>query len=388
MRYTVPETLYVFIKGPCPEDVINRLIARGIPFGGYHKEDEFSASFFISGKHISILDKIAHQTQCEVEIRSRTGFGPVFMKFKKRAGFIVAVIILTICACFLQNRIWFLKVTGNTTIHEDAILRMLEEQEVGFGTAFGSIDMELLRNGILGSIPQLDYFTINTSGGFAEVVVRERSVLPITASQMGPKNLVSTTDGIIESVTVTAGTALVSVGDVVTEGQILISGVTDLEQVTVLSEAEGEVFARTFPRCGALREDLFVNKAYTGREKRCISFSFGKNTINFFKTSGISYDNYDKMTCNNKLTLPGGYELPISLTVSVFREYIPQKEPLDGRLSEQLLLRSLRTHVTECMHSGQILREELTLSRKQGCYSLTGLMECREEIGRSVEIKE
>lgn len=367
---------------------MSRLSAQGIPFRNYRKEDEFSATFSVSGKYISVIKKAALATQCDMEILSCCGLKPLLFRIKKRIVMIFLLMLLTLFSYLLQNRIWFLEVTGNALIHEDEILRLLDERNVRFGTAFDHIDMEFLRNEILGQIPELDYITINTNGGFAEVVVRERRQPPVSVSDIGPRNLLAARDGIVESVTVTEGTPLIAPGNIVTKGQILISGISDLERVTVLTGAEGEIIARTFPQCSALLEGNRPVKTYTGKEKHGISISFGKNTINFFKTSGISYDDYDKMTHRITLTLPGGYELPLALNVSVFREYTLEEQTLNKQEATLMMLQSLRLNVSKNMTAGEILQEKLSLSRKQGCYLLTGLMECREEIGRSVEIKD
>ena len=67
-----------------------------------------------------------------------------------------------------------------------------------------------------------------------------------------------------------------------------------------------------------------MEKIYTGRETVGYSITIGKKTLNFYKTSGISYDNYDKIMESSVLTLPGGYAFPVSVTKICFREYTLQ----------------------------------------------------------------
>ena len=87
---------------------------------------------------------------------------------------------------------------------------------------------------------------MNVEGCEAVVVVRQREEKPQVGKSAAPANILAEKAGIITEVTATGGTPQVKTGDLVTSGQLLISGVTNLDTTLMLSRAEGEVYARTW----------------------------------------------------------------------------------------------------------------------------------------------
>jgi similar to stage IV sporulation protein len=305
-----------------------------------------------------------------------------------RVGYLSVLLIMILLAFRLQSHIWFLQVTGNETVSTEKILWTLEENGIGFFTDISKLDMNQVKNQLLTALPELGFLTINTQGGVATVLVRERAEKPVIQDSAAPANIVARKSGLITEVITTGGTAQVKAGDIVTEGQLLISGVTNLEKTLLLSRAEGEVYGRTWARIAAVLPDTETKKVYTGEKTRKISLTFGKNTINFYKTSGISYPNYDKMTVRKTLTLPGGYSLPVSLTVNTFLAYDPVELPIEETRAEALLRAAVQRQIQQTLTAGSMVSERLSLMAEDSLYRLSGVVECQEEIGTVVEIQD
>ena len=378
----------VKITGACPEDCLTRITGQGIRFRDYVKKDVLTAEFTLALSDLKDLEAAAKKTMCEVEVLKIYGCLPSLRAMGPRLAYLGLLVGVVLLVFWIQGHIFFLEVEGNTTIPEEEILRILEGNGIGFWTRADELEMNLLKNQILSEIPELGWITINNEGPMATVVVRQREEKPVASEDVAPANILSNQSGVIEDVTVTGGTAQVKKGDVVTAGQLLISGVTNLDKTLLLTRAEGEVIARTFGRKTAVLLDSVTEKCYTGRETTGISVTFGKNTINFYKTSGISYDNYDKMTVRKTLTLPGGYELPLCLTIATFREYETVLVPMEEDAAQVLLTEGVRRDTEGKLSAGMILDMRLRMQQSEALYTMTGIVECRENIGVSVEIKD
>lgn len=376
------------ITGACPEDCLYRMTMEGIRFRDYCKTDMLTAELTVPLRDLNTATSCAKKTMCEMKILGISGLFPGLKAMGTRIGYLFVLVFLLILVFWIQGHIFFLEVEGNTTISDEEILQILEESGVGFFTKTSEIDLNVLKNEILGQIPRLGWITINTEGPIATVMVREREEKPVAVENQAPGNVLAAKGGIIEDVTVTGGTAQVRLGDVVTEGQLLISGVTNLDKTLLLSHAEGEVTARTFTRKKAILEESIQEKSYTGEEITRFSITFGKKTINLYKTSGISYDNYDKMTVRKTLTLPGDYALPVTVTVTVFREYEQAEKLLAEQDAEEFLEEAVRRDMEAKLSAGMILDLHLQCKMQEGLYVGSGIAECREDIGVSVEIKE
>ena len=376
------------LTGACPEDCLTYLTRQGIRFRDYEKKDPLTATVTLGLRDLGQAQAAAKKTMCELKIISVSGIVPGLRAMGLRCLYPLVLALLVLLVFWLQTHILFFEVEGNTTIPAERILAVLEDNGIGFWTSTRNLKINLLKNQVLADIPELEFITINTQGPFATVLVRQRHEKPETKKNSAPANLIAAKGGIIEAVTVTGGSAQVKAGDVVTRGQLLISGVTNLDKILLLSRGEGEVTARTFIRKTAVLGNTQNQKQYTGRERTCFSITFGKNTINFYKTSGISYDNYDRMTVRKPLTLPGGYTLPVSVNVISLREYTLCQVPLDETSAEVLLSEAVCRDTQESLLAGMILETRTRLRQDANAFYLSGILECREDIGQLVEIQD
>ena len=298
-------TVRLRVTGACPEDILTGLAAAGVRFRDYRREDDLTACLTISGEALREARQIGKKTMCQIEVVETSGMLPTLQAMGWRLLLPVWLGLLTVFVFWLQGHTLFFRVSGNTTIPDQVILETLESCGVGFFTPMDSIDLNLLKNRMLSQLPNLRFVTVNTHGGVAEVIVREREEKPVISGSAAPANILAAKDGLITSVTVTGGTPEVRPGDLVTKGEVLVSGVTNLDKTVMVTRAEGEVYARTWNPVEAVLPEEMTYKQATGRETRVFAVTFGKKQINFYKTSGISYGNYDKMTTVKPLTLPG-----------------------------------------------------------------------------------
>ena len=147
---------------------------------------------------------------------------------------------------------------------EERILRALEQQGVGIGTFGLSFNGEDLRNHILREIPELSWIAVNVSGCRANVQVRERVLPPELIQDRVPANVVARRAGLVLKVRALDGVASVLPGTSVTKGQLLISGVEDLETLGARVLASlGSVQARTWYELSAEIPLTAQEKQYT-----------------------------------------------------------------------------------------------------------------------------
>ncbi len=381
-------TAVIEITGACPEDLLCRLADQGVRFRDYRKQDMLTARLRIPLEDLETAKAAARRTMCDLEVLSTDGFLPTLGAMRFRLLLPVVLALLLGLVWWLQGHILFFQVAGNETLPAQTVLEGLEQCGVSFFTPWDRLDLNLLKNQMLSRVPELGFVTVNQRGCVAEVEVRPREEKPVLSEGAGPANILAAKAGLITSVTVTGGTAQVKPGQLVTEGQLLISGVTDLDQTVMLSRARGEVYARTWERIQAVTPRSVTEKHPTGRKTTVYGLTLGKKTIKFCKTSGISYRNYDKMTSVKPLTLPGGYQLPLALDVTVFREYEPETAELPEPQAQELLTAAVRRQLAGTMVAGELLNLKSTVARMDDRYVLTGTAECQQEIGVAAEIKD
>ena len=377
------------IRAECafPERVLNLCSVRGLAFWDLEWESDTAFTCRISRQDFGVLRQTAGNLACEITVLRREGAPYFLQRFRHRQALLTGAVGLVFLMLVGSFFVWDFEITGNETVPEERILRALEAQGVGIGSFGLSLDGEDIRNHVLLEIPELSWVAVNVSGCRAKVQVRERVVPPELIRDKEPTNVVARRAGLVLEVHALDGVACVLPGSSVTEGQLLISGVEDLETLGArVLAGMGSVQARTWYTLKTALPLSGSEKQYTGKEKTGVSLIFGKQRVKFFSNSSIEGAKYDKIT-NNYSGSVLGIPLPVKLGVETWRFYETKPLRLDPvraeKLGEQILTEQLQTMVEPY---GRI-RSTLCSSRQTGnTLEVTLTAECVEEIGETVPI--
>lgn len=284
------------------------------------------------------------------------------------------VLILGILTVLLPTRLLFFRVEGNGDVPARLILEEAKEAGVFFGASRRDVRSEQVKNHLLYAIPELRWAGVNTNGCIATITVSVRDTGEEPEEEL-PGDIVAVTDALVTEVVPQAGTALVSPGQAVQEGQMLISGMTDLGISTRADRAEGEVYGLTRRSVTAVLPEKTVIKAETGVVVRKFSLLIGKKRVNFSNDSGILHGTCGKMRTVNYLSLPGGFQLPVALVTEEYE--LGDSAPVLRADASSELADQARRLVLEQMTAGTIEGETLTFDGT----TLTAVFDCREMIG-------
>ena len=383
-------TVSVTVESGFPERVLNLCSAHEIAFWDMEWHSPTCFSFKLKRSHYLQLRRLAKKLDCEITVGEKTGM-PFFVgRFRRRyvllAGLALALALVTFGSFF----VWDFEIEGNETVSDERILRALEAEGVTYGTFGLGIHPETLKNHILLEIPELSWLTVNVNGFRATVIVRERALPPEVRDEHTNANIVADKDGLVTLVQLYNGHAEVMKGSTVTEGQLLISGVADIDERGVyFTRGEGKIYARTWYDLTARVPKVIAEKAPTGREKQIFTLILGKQRIKITPNSSISYADYDKITKNMKLRLPGGVSLPVILEHTTAREYERVERAISAEEAGQRAEGDLQRRLHDAMHEdGEVLHSTLEAKDSGDVYEITLYAECEEQIGRTVEFAE
>ena len=378
----------VRVESGFPERVLNLCAARQIPFWDLRWETPLSFTFTMTRRSFRELRRYGDRLGAEMRVVGKEGLPFFARRFRRRY---VLVTGLGLCALLLLAGsffIWDIRIEGNVAVSDEEILRALDRHGVGMGTYAFSVQSEALRNQILLEIPELSYIAVNVSGSRAYVQVRERTPKPELVNKRQPGNTVAARDGLVTAVQPYDGEKAVLPGTMVREGQLLISGVTDdIQAGTRFLRGMGKVYARTWYTLRCQVPGTVRQKAYTGEEHTRYAICWGTRRINFYNNSSIPWGDCDKIVTRTKLTLPGGIALPITVVKETYRCYEEQTVERSQREAEELAYAVLEAALTGGMDEGEVERESLTAVPWGEDFLVELSAECREQIGRFVEIE-
>ena len=355
--------------------------AMGITLMQVQRISELVIRFSVSQKDYPKLEHYCKKYGNTLKICGRNGILHNIAGLLRRPLLMTGLLFLIVLTYFLPSRILFIQVDGNHRTSVHSILSAAEKNGVRFGMSRRKIVSEAIKNEILSEVPSLSWLGINTTGCVATISVREKPV-PEDIPESGPIcSIVAGRDGIIQSVTALQGKALCVPGQAVRQGEVLISGYTDCGQVLRAESARGEVYALTQRYYHGIMP-LCVQKILDfGNTRRSVSLVIGKKRINLWKDSGIWGTSCGRMYKEYIMTLPGGFQLPVSIAIDELAQgqTIPYQIPEEA--AENFLLQCAAERISNQMTAGCIHREAHTISRGGDWLYLEGDFLCLEMIG-------
>ena len=375
------------VESVFPERVLNLCGARDLAFWDLEWESATTFTCRVSQRDYRALRQAAEKLACTLTIVRQEGAPFFLMRFRHRQALWIGLVGCGFALFLGSFFIWDFQVEGNEAVPTERILRSLEQHGVGLGTFGLSLDGEAIRNQVLLDIPELCWITVNVSGCRAQVQVRERVAVPEMVNEKEPANVVARRAGLILDIDAMDGVAAVLPGTSVTQGQLLISGVEDLDTfgARVLA-GMGKVQARTWYTLTTDIPLTGAEKQYTGREKTAHSLIFGKQRLKFFSNGSIEGAKYDKITKRTSWSALG-IPLPVTLVTETYRFYETAPAALEAAQAEELGERILTEQLRTMVEPYGTISSTLCSSKQRGdTLTVTLLAECVEEIGKSVPI--
>lgn len=260
----------------------------------------------------------------DVRVVRRGGLPAVLYRYRRRLGLAVGTLLAALVLTVSAHTVWDVRVEGGDGETE----QLLSACGLRVGTWIPSLDIDAVESRVLTESDSVAWVSVNMKGCVAYVQVRPL-LRPESARLTETTNLVAACDGVIDSVRLIAGEVVVSPGELVRAGQLLVAGVRDSDtQGYTTAAAQGEVLARVEDTiCVQLPREI-SQKVYG--ETQILQknlFFFGKS-IKITKKTGIIEGNCDTIKRIEQIRLPGGAQLPLAVETTVAQSYEMQSVTL------------------------------------------------------------
>lgn len=368
------------LKSADTSGFLDRLSASGVTCEHARVVDDLTICFQVCGKHMRITVDLAKRLGFDLKTLAVSGPIQLLHLAKRRAALLLGIIVAVILTIFIPTRILFVEIEGNTTLDKQHIMEQAELVGIYFGAARKSVRSEKIKNGLLQAVPELKWAGINTYGCRAVISVTEREHTDLQQFQGNVvQGLYAVRDGIISELTVTRGTPLCRTGQAVSAGQLLISGYTDCGLLIRAEQAQGIVKAVTHHKIDALVAGYSPCHSNAADKHSRWSVQFGKKRIKLYNSSGNLALGCGKINETFHLTLPGGFQLPVSVvkeTILIYKDGGVQNIP-----NESVIEGLACNYIVSDMVNGKILSTEMCISADEDIIKLTGRATCEELIG-------
>lgn len=384
------------VCGPFPERFINLCAQRKLTFWGVEWLDEQNLKLTLLRRNLRAAEDLARRAGCDVVVEQWAGMPAFLLRFRKRYAFLLGLSLSVLSICLLSNFVLTIEVTGNERVPDAVILSQVRRLGLCNGVYGPKLDTKQIALDTQLALEDLSWVSVNLYGTRAQVVVRERVEPPELLEKDGVSDLVAGAGGLILRVDAVEGQAKVKAGDMVTPGDVLISGTvtmegpqySDVPPQYLYVRAAGTVWARTWRTVSAAIPIETTVKKYTGEEKKRWSMTIFERRINFYANGSISWENYDKISKTNCAVLPGGQRLPFFLTRETVKRWMPGRMQVDPTAAQELLEAQLTQKLEQLVgEDGQVITVDWSAHISGGLLTVTGVAECEEQIGRATTVQ-
>ena len=317
----------------------------------------------------------------------QTGGLPVYLwSFRKRVGLILGILSAATVITAGSLVLWNVRIVGCETVSVQEARELLTSEGIEVGGFIPPIDAKVSASRIVLRDPRIAYVAINIIGTVCEVQVTEAKFADDTKEKY-PADIVAAYDGLIERVELYDGQTMVTHGEAVRKGQVLISGLCESgEGVWRLESASGVVIAkveREFCVEVPLTEEVTVQTRAEPIERSLIFF---KKSIKLSKSSSIFPSTYGTIVKKEEWALPGGITLPIALQTVSRVGYETVVRHRTYAEAEALAEAKMESLVANALQDAQLLTLTQTMEHTETGVRLTWQVYCLMDIGESLPL--
>ena len=398
MKINLLERIANYLYGYCRVRIdgysaraLTGMMRGGVNYWGLTQQEE-AIEFFMPCKEKRLLCASVADCGCSVSILRVCGAMNTAKNYRRRPGLFVGALLFAAILWASTYFVWDISVTGNSTLTDWQIIDSFEEYGMKFGAFIPSLDLDSICQKYMINSEDVGWVSVNLSGTCADIVVRERTDKGEVWEDTTPSNVVAAEDGQITGFCIWSGEGQISLGQVVSKGQLLISGISDIKEFDQikgyrLDRSYGSVWAQVYREYTEQVPLAGQRKVYTGKEEVEKNYKFFTKALKTFGNSGKNDTFYDKIIDNERVILFGFLKLPVFVTTTVYREfeyedYILSEEQA-AQLAQARMMQRLADELTGC----DLISKQSEGKLDGDVYTLTCKVYCIADIAKEVEIE-
>ena len=265
-----------------------------------------------------------------------------YIDVKKRIAIFASIIFTIIICTYLSNLVWDIDIEGNNSISDARILSELDKCGLSVGSNWNNIDFGKVETSILSIYPEVSWISLNRSGTIARISIIETNYGEIKEdNDIEYSNIIAKEDCVIEQISVISGTPVVSIGDSVRKGQLLIMGVVTIDGNQTFCNATGTVIGRVNKNLTVEIDRIQTISKIEKNEILALKVKILNFPINIFKKYGNLSNGYDIIEEKEKISLFGLRRLPVEVskqyrTIHITESYKASDQELIQAASYQM----------------------------------------------------
>ncbi len=360
---------------------LNEIYKRNLKLYMLKKSGHLSISFTVGRKDYGKIKQLANSTHTRLEIVKKQGMPQILKRFSKRYGIAVGSGLCIVFFYLFSLFIWNIEVSGCEKTTKQEVVMLLEQSGISFGKFKSFLDIKNIENEFLKGNDKISWVSINLKGTTAYVEIREKNEKVKLLDAKTPCSIYASRDGVIASVHTYMGYSVVSVGDTVTAGDLIVTGnYTDKYGVEYKLHSYAKIMAYTVHSHSVNIPFNSKQHVKTGRFKNKYSIKLLRFNIPLYFIKNIRYNNYDITMAQTELKLGKHFVLPVSIVKTTYTEV----EDVIVKKSEEVALMEAYEQLYDFEYNlvGIVVNDRhYEKTKDENGLTVKVLLDCYEQIG-------
>lgn len=374
------------IEGLQLERLLNLALSQDIYLWDVRRLNNYQVEICVSPKGLAYLIELIDKVGCKYEILQKKGLPYFIERVKHRKMFLTGFILFFLIVFLLSSFIWKIEINGLEQTPQEKVVEYLGDNGIMSGTPKIRISEDEVELLLMNEYNYFSFIEVQKKGVKLIIDIKEETISPEKVDRSYPANIIAAKKGLVEKVVARNGDALVEAGEIVREGQVLISGaMLTNESEIYLVHAEGEILARTRYESEVIEPIVKKIERETGNIFKQKGLKINNRGVRFIKD--IPFTDYKEYIIEEKLFDFDIIDIPINIITYEYRE---------------IEIEEIKQNIDTLKNSNQLKAiEEINLQIKEGAeivardikHEINGnnlitnvVIETIEEIGKKVII--
>ena len=342
----------------------------------------------ISVQGFFALKPLLKKTGTRASVLKRYGLPFFVSQMWRRKLFVAGLFGCIFFWCLASRFIWDIQIEGNFALTEDVLMDYLEEQGVHTAMKKSGLDIGALEQELREDYDLITWTSVQLRGTTLLIHIKENDMPQYdnrnTAQTEKGMDLVAGKDGVVTYIITRSGVPLVSCGDSVQKGDVLVSGAVPVynEDTTVRRyqyvEADADI-TLSYARNLSLEEEIaYDEKCYTGETIEIPVVGTGEKEV-AFRFRKVPYAFYDTSEEKKQVQLLDHLYLPFYYGSRTVQEYEIVSKMHTEEEMKTLLQERFRKIISTLNEKGvQIAEKNVTIKKNEKKWVLHARMQLEE----------
>jgi similar to stage IV sporulation protein len=217
------------VRGTDLEKLLNAAGRAGVVLKSVRRHGRYLLTARTSAADCRRLRGLASTSHYKIEVLGKHGLPLLLHRIRRRRMLLVGLVVFVALIYYMSSFVWFVRITGVSTLSEDSIRQFVESRGIRVGMRRSRIDPEALERDLAIQFPKISWAAVRLRGTLLSIEMAEK----LSPDGDAPRafDVVAGKSGLIVKFIPLAGRPLVDEGHTVEAGQILVEAVRSADGI-------------------------------------------------------------------------------------------------------------------------------------------------------------